>query len=146
MRQHPQPCCDYTGRVCGNSRSFAGLSNLRPKTLRSGSPPLGLPSQPADHTRLYLDKTAYPLRRDVNGYQLQGEWWSGECRCAAEYAAALAHDGPALVDVVVSRPELATPPAVTAEMVKGFTLYMVKAVMSSRGDELLDDARTNLSR
>jgi pyruvate dehydrogenase (quinone) len=29
-------------------------------------------------------------------------------------------------------------------MAKGFTLYMVKAVMSGRGDELMDLARTNL--
>jgi pyruvate dehydrogenase (quinone) len=61
-------------------------------------------------------------------------------------AAALAHDGPVLVDAVVSRTELAMPPAVTVEMAKGFTLYMVKAVMSGRGDELLDLARTNLWR
>ena len=61
-------------------------------------------------------------------------------------AAALAHDGPVLVDAVVSRTELAMPPAVTIEMAKGFTLYMVKAVMSGRGDELLDLAQTNLWR
>jgi pyruvate dehydrogenase (quinone) len=61
-------------------------------------------------------------------------------------AAALAHDGPVLVDAVVSRTELAMPPAVTVEMAKGFTLYMLKAVMSGRGDELLDLARTNLWR
>jgi pyruvate dehydrogenase (quinone) len=61
-------------------------------------------------------------------------------------ADALAHDGPVLVDAVVSRTELAMPPAVTLEMAKGFTLYMVKAVMSGRGDELLDLARTNLWR
>jgi pyruvate dehydrogenase (quinone) len=60
--------------------------------------------------------------------------------------AALAHDGPVLVDAVVNRTELAMPPAVTLEMAKGFTLYMVKAVMSGRGDELLDLARTNLWR
>ncbi len=64
----------------------------------------------------------------------------------AAIAAALAHDGPVLVDAVVSRTELAMPPAVTVEMAKGFTLYMVKAVMSGRGDELLDLARTNLWR
>lgn len=61
-------------------------------------------------------------------------------------AAALAHEGPVLVDAVVNRTELAMPPAVTAEMAKGFTLYMMKAVMSGRGDELLDLARTNLWR
>jgi pyruvate dehydrogenase (quinone) len=61
-------------------------------------------------------------------------------------AAALAHNGPVLIDAVVDRNELAMPPAVTAEMAKGFTLYMVKAVMSGRGDELIDLARTNLWR
>jgi pyruvate dehydrogenase (quinone) len=61
-------------------------------------------------------------------------------------ATALAHDGPVLIDAVVSRTELAMPPAVTAEMAKGFTLYMMKAVMSGRGDELIDLARTNLWR
>jgi pyruvate dehydrogenase (quinone) len=61
-------------------------------------------------------------------------------------AAALAHDGPVLIDAVVNRQELAMPPAVTVEMAKGFTLFMVKAVMSGRGDELIDLARTNLWR
>jgi pyruvate dehydrogenase (quinone) len=60
--------------------------------------------------------------------------------------AALAHKGPVLVDAVVNRQELAMPPSVTAEMAKGFTLYMVKAVMGGRGDEVLDLARTNLWR
>ena len=64
----------------------------------------------------------------------------------AGIAAALSHEGPVLVDAVVSRTELAMPPAVTAEMAKGFTLYMMKAVMSGRGDELIDLARTNLWR
>jgi pyruvate dehydrogenase (quinone) len=64
----------------------------------------------------------------------------------AGIAAALAHDGPVLVDAVVNRSELAMPPAVTAEMARGFSLYMVKAVMSGRGDELIDLARTNLWR
>jgi pyruvate dehydrogenase (quinone) len=60
--------------------------------------------------------------------------------------AALAHDGPALVDAVVNRQELAIPPKITAEMAKGFTLYMVKAVMSGRADEVFDLAATNLWR
>jgi pyruvate dehydrogenase (quinone) len=64
----------------------------------------------------------------------------------AGIAEALAHDGPVLVDAVVNRTELAMPPTITAEMVEGFTLYMVKAVMSGRGDEVIDLARTNLWR
>jgi pyruvate dehydrogenase (quinone) len=38
------------------------------------------------------------------------------------------------------------PPRITAEMAKGFTLYMLKAVMSGRTDELIDLAETNLWR
>jgi pyruvate dehydrogenase (quinone) len=61
-------------------------------------------------------------------------------------AAALAHEGPVLVDAVVNRTELAMPPSVTFEMAKGFTLYMVKAVMNGRSDEVIDLGKTNLWR
>jgi len=61
-------------------------------------------------------------------------------------ATALAHNGPVLIDAVVNRQELAMPPAVTLEMAKGFTLFMAKALLSGRGDELIDLARTNLWR
>ena len=61
-------------------------------------------------------------------------------------AAALAHDGPVLIDAVVARTELAMPPAITAEMAKGFTLYMMKAVFSGRTDEIIDLAQGNLWR
>ena len=64
----------------------------------------------------------------------------------AGIAAAFAHDGPVLIDAVVARTELAMPPSVTAEMAKGFTLYMLKAVMSGRIDEIVDLAKTNLWR
>jgi pyruvate dehydrogenase (quinone) len=60
--------------------------------------------------------------------------------------AALAHNGPVLVDAVVNRQELAVPPKITGEMAKGFTLYMVKAVMNGRADEVLDLAVTNMWR
>jgi pyruvate dehydrogenase (quinone) len=61
-------------------------------------------------------------------------------------AAALAHDGPVLVDAVVNRTELAMPPSITLEMAKGFTLYMAKAVIGGRADEVIDLAKTNLWR
>ena len=64
----------------------------------------------------------------------------------AALRAAFAHDGPAIVDVVVNRQELAIPPTITAAQAKGFSLYMLKAVMSGRGDEVLDLAKTNLWR
>ncbi|MFP5345849.1 MAG: ubiquinone-dependent pyruvate dehydrogenase [Actinomycetes bacterium] len=58
-------------------------------------------------------------------------------------AKALSHDGPALVDVLTEREELTIPPKVTAEQVKGFTLYAIRTVLSGRGDELLDLASAN---
>jgi len=60
--------------------------------------------------------------------------------------AAFAHPGPVLVDAVVNRTELAMPPSITLEMAKGFTLYMAKAVISGRADEVVDLAKTNLWR
>ena len=45
-------------------------------------------------------------------------------------ADALNHDGPVLVDAVVNRAELAMPPKITVAMAKGFTLYMLKAILN----------------
>ncbi|MCX2900820.1 ubiquinone-dependent pyruvate dehydrogenase [Pseudomonas mandelii] len=59
---------------------------------------------------------------------------------------ALAHDGPVLVDVITATQELAMPPTIKLEQAKGFSLYMLKAVMSGRGDEVIELARTNLFR
>jgi pyruvate dehydrogenase (quinone) len=61
-------------------------------------------------------------------------------------AQALQHDGPALVEVVVSRQELSMPPTITFEQAKGFTLFMMRAVLSGRGDEIIDLAKVNLLR
>ncbi len=59
---------------------------------------------------------------------------------------AFAHDGPVIVDAVVSRQELAMPPAITAAMAKGFTMYMLKAVLNGRTDEVVELAKANLFR
>jgi pyruvate dehydrogenase (quinone) len=61
-------------------------------------------------------------------------------------AEALAHDGPVVIDAQVERMELAMPPRITAEMTKGFTAYMLKAVLNGRGDELVELAAANLLR
>ena len=59
---------------------------------------------------------------------------------------ALRHDGPALIEVPVSRQELSMPPTITLEQMKGFSLFMLKAVLGGRGDEIVDLARINLFR
>ncbi|MCJ2074892.1 ubiquinone-dependent pyruvate dehydrogenase [Methylobacterium sp. E-041] len=58
----------------------------------------------------------------------------------------LAFDGPSLLDVAVARNELSIPPKIDGQQVKGFSLYMLRAVMSGRGDAVLDLAKTNLIR
>ena len=56
----------------------------------------------------------------------------------------LAHDGPALLDVVSARQELAMPPKIGLEQAAGFGLWLAKAVIDGRGRQIVDLARTNL--
>jgi pyruvate dehydrogenase (quinone) len=58
----------------------------------------------------------------------------------------LAHDGPALLDVVSARQELAMPPKIGVEQAMGFGMWLAKAVIDGRGTEILDLAKTNLWR
>ena len=61
-------------------------------------------------------------------------------------AQALRHDGPALIEIPVSHQELSMPPTITYEEAKGFGIFMLKAVLSGRGDEIIDLAKVNLLR
>lgn len=57
--------------------------------------------------------------------------------------AVLRHPGSALLDVVTNPQELSIPPKIKAAQVMGMSLWAAKAVMSGRGDELIDVARSN---
>ena len=57
---------------------------------------------------------------------------------------AFAYPGPALVEVMVNRQELSMPPAITFGQATGFSLWAAKTVLSGRGDEVIDLAKTNL--
>ena len=59
---------------------------------------------------------------------------------------ALKHNGPALVEVIVHRQELSMPPTISLEQATGFGLFMLKAVLSGHGDEIIDLAKINLFR
>jgi pyruvate dehydrogenase (quinone) len=59
---------------------------------------------------------------------------------------AFAHPGPALIDIAVNRQELAMPPSLKLDQIVDFNLYMIKAILNGRGDEIVDLARTNLFR
>jgi pyruvate dehydrogenase (quinone) len=64
----------------------------------------------------------------------------------AALADALRHDGPALVDVVSARQELAMPPKTTVDDAYHFGMFMMKAVLDGRARELIDLAKVNLMR
>ena len=57
-----------------------------------------------------------------------------------------AHPGPALVDVVSARQELVMPPVTTADEAYHFGMFMLRAVMDGRGQQLIDLAKVNLFR
>ncbi|ADW73058.1 thiamine pyrophosphate TPP-binding domain-containing protein [Rahnella aceris] len=59
---------------------------------------------------------------------------------------AFAYEGPVLIDVITATEELAMPPQIKFEQAKGFSLYMLRAVISGRGDEVVELAKTNWLR
>jgi pyruvate dehydrogenase (quinone) len=65
---------------------------------------------------------------------------------ASAVGEAFAHDGPVLIDAVVNRQELSMPPTIQLEQAMGFSLYMLKAVLNGKGDEIFDLAKSNLWR
>jgi pyruvate dehydrogenase (quinone) len=76
---------------------------------------------------------------DIRGFRVEAP---EDLRPALQ--AALDHDGPCLVDVKVNRQELSMPPTITVEQDLGFSMYMIRAVLSGRGDEVIDLGITNL--
>ena len=60
--------------------------------------------------------------------------------------AVLSHPGPALLDAVTARQELAMPPHIGVEQAAGFGMWLAKAVINGRGNEVVDLARTSLFR
>jgi pyruvate dehydrogenase (quinone) len=63
---------------------------------------------------------------------------------AAAMKEMLAHDGPALLDVVTARQELVMPPKTELGQAEGFSLWLMKAVLDGRANELIDLASTNV--
>jgi pyruvate dehydrogenase (quinone) len=59
---------------------------------------------------------------------------------------AFAHEGPVLIDVITAKEELAMPPQIKMEQAKGFSLYMLRAIINGRGDEVVELAKTNWLR
>jgi pyruvate dehydrogenase (quinone) len=68
----------------------------------------------------------------------------GQLRSAI--STAFAHQGPAVIDVLTDRQELVMPPAIKLEQAKGFSLWMLKAVLNGQANEIVDVAKTALVR
>jgi pyruvate dehydrogenase (quinone) len=48
--------------------------------------------------------------------------------------------------VTTAKQELVMPPKIQREQAKGFSLFMLKAILNGRGDEIVELAETNLGR
>lgn len=60
--------------------------------------------------------------------------------------AALKHQGPALIDVTVNRAELVMPPSIKMQQIKGFSLYLMKAIINGEGESVIELAKEQLWR
>ncbi|MFQ6371677.1 ubiquinone-dependent pyruvate dehydrogenase [Shewanella sp. YIC-542] len=55
-------------------------------------------------------------------------------------------EGPVVLEVDTAKQELAMPPQIKFEHAKGFSLYMMKAIINGRGDEIVELSKTNWLR
>ena len=51
-----------------------------------------------------------------------------------------------VLDAQGGQQELSLPPAISFGQIKAFSLYATRSVLSGRGDELIELARTNVTR
>jgi hypothetical protein len=68
--------------------------------------------------------------------------WGVTVLCGSGTAGA--RGGPVILDVTTATQELAMPPKIEMAQAKGFSLFMLKAIMSGRGGEVQELAKTNL--
>ena len=56
------------------------------------------------------------------------------------------HKGPVVLEVETAKQELAMPPQIKLEQAKGFSLYMMKALINGKGNEIIELSKTNWTR
>lgn len=56
---------------------------------------------------------------------------------------ALAYDGPVIINIKVNRQELAMPPKIAYQQAKGFSKYLLNAMLDGRGTDLKEMVKTN---
>ena len=110
------------------------LAFVELEMMAAGIPDFGLDLRNPDFTKI------------AEGAGLLGVRAETPEQVAPTIAQALKHNGPALVEVPVSRQELSMPPTITLAEAKGFSLFMLKAVLNGQGNEIIDLAKVNLFR
>ncbi|MGJ4945907.1 ubiquinone-dependent pyruvate dehydrogenase [Bradyrhizobium sp. HKCCYLS1011] len=80
----------------------------------------------------------------ANAMGIHGRWVEDPGDLPGAVSEFLNHNGPAVLDVVTAKQELSMPPTIGLEQVKGFSVWVIRAVMSGRGDEVIDLAKENL--
>ncbi|PIT50421.1 thiamine pyrophosphate-dependent enzyme [Snodgrassella communis] len=76
------------------------------------------------------------------GFSAQSVSKSSELEAAVQTF--LAHNGPALLDVVISDKELIMPPAISYENVKNMVWYGSKAILEGKGKDVIDMIKNNI--
>jgi pyruvate dehydrogenase (quinone) len=125
VKQHRLP----TKVVVFNNSS---LGMVRLEMLVAGDPPFETDHDPVDYAAIAAGAGFFTRRVE----------WAQDLRSAV--ADVLAHDGPALLDVVTTPDAMSVPSHLTAAEAKGFALSMGKVVLDGGIGEAVRMARTNL--
>jgi pyruvate dehydrogenase (quinone) len=110
----------------------ASLGMVKLEMLVDGLPAYGTDYPPVDFTAIAAACGIYATRVE-NPAEVRGA-----------LTKALAHQGPALVEVVTDPNAMSIPPKITGEMVRGFALAASKTVLNGGVGKMVEMARSNL--
>ena len=95
-------------------------------------------------TGTHLDNPSFARMAEAMG--IHGVRVETPAQLQAAISTALAHDGPAVIDVLTDRQELVMPPQIKLEQAKGFSLWMMKAIINGQANEIVEVARSAFER
>jgi pyruvate dehydrogenase (quinone) len=107
------------------------LGMVKVEMLVDGFPDFGVDVPPVDYAAV------------ANALGIYGQRVEKPTEIRRALEAALAHDGPALVDLVTDPLALSLPPTITGDMVRGFALAVSKVVMNGGAGEAVKLAKSN---
>lgn len=93
---------------------------------------------------VYVDLKNGDFKTIAEGCGFSAQSVSKSSELEAAIKTFLAHEGPALLDVVISDKELIMPPAISYENVKNMVWYGSKAILEGKGKEVIDMIKNNI--